>query len=81
MYQVISLGNKLLHQVINKNRTSLVVCCCLQTCISCTIMNIMGLILGLILMVTGVTFIVLHAKTSPYYNVLYEAISYCFHGN
>ena len=30
---------------------------------------------------TGATVIVLRAKISPYYNVLHEAISSCFHGN
>ena len=57
------------------------VCCCLQTCNSCITMNMMGLVLGQSLMVTDVTVIVLHAKTSPYYNVWHEVISYCFHGN
>ena len=32
--------------------------------------------LGQSLMVKGVTVIVLHAKISPFYNVLYEVISY-----
>ena len=41
----------------------------------------MGLMLGQSLMVTGVIVIVLHAKITPYYNVLHEAISYRFHGN
>ena len=41
----------------------------------------LGLMLGQNLMVTGVIVIVLHAKTSPYYNVLHEAISYRFRGN
>ena len=33
------------------------------------------------LIVTGFTVIVLHTIISPYYNVLYKAISYRFHGN
>ena len=41
----------------------------------------MVLTLGQSLMVTGVTVIVIHTIISPYYNVLHEAISYCFHGN
>ena len=36
---------------------------------------------GQSLMDAGVTGIVLHAKITPYYNVLHEAISYRFHGN
>ena len=44
-------------------------------------MYMMGLMLGKSLMAAGVIVIVLHAKTPPYYNVLHEAISYCFHGN
>ena len=39
------------------------------------------LILDQSLMVTGFTVTVLHAIISLYYNVLHEAISYCFHGN
>ena len=38
-------------------------------------MYMMGLMLDQSLMVTGVIVIVLHAKTSPYYNVLHEGIS------
>ena len=57
------------------------VCCCLQTCNLCIIMYIIVLMSGQSLMVTGVTGIVLHAKITPYYNVLHEAICYCFHGN
>ena len=44
-------------------------------------MYMMGLMVGQSLMVAGVIVTVLHAKTSPYYNVFHEAISYCFHGN
>ena len=44
-------------------------------------MYMMGLMLDQSLMVTGVIVTMLHAKTSPYYNVLHEAICYCFHGN
>ena len=44
-------------------------------------MYMMELMLGQSLMVAGFIVIVLYAKTSPYYNVLHEAISYCFHGN
>ena len=44
-------------------------------------MYMMGLMLGQSLMVTGITVIALHAKITPYYNVLHEVISYCFHGN
>ena len=55
--------------------------CFLHTCNSCIIMYMMGLMLGQSLMVTGVTVIMLHAKTSLYYNLWYEVISYCFHGN
>ena len=74
------------YQVIDKNIkekfTCLrLFCCCLQTCNSCIIMYMMGLMLGQSLMVTGVTVIVLHVKITPYYNVLHEAINYCFHGN
>ena len=55
--------------------------CCLQTFNSCIIMYMMGLMLGQSLMVTGVIVIVLHANTSPYYNIWHKVISYCFHGN
>ena len=74
------------YQVIDKNIKEKVwlpeaVCCCLQTFNSCIIMYMMGLMFGQNLMVTGVTVIVLHAKITPYYNVLHKAINYCFHGN
>ena len=38
----------------------------------------MVLMLGQSLIVTDFTVIVLHAKVSPYYNVLHEAIGYFF---
>ena len=44
-------------------------------------MYMMILMRGQSLMITGFIVIVLHTKISPYYNVLHEAISYCFHGN
>ena len=44
-------------------------------------MYMMGLMLGQSVLVTGVIVIVLHVKTSPYYNVWHKVISYCFHGN
>ena len=74
------------YQIIGKKHKKQIwlpeaVCCCLQTCDSCIIMYMIGLMFGQSLMVAGVIVIVLHAKTSPYYNVLHKAISYCFHGN
>ena len=44
-------------------------------------MFMMGLMFDQSLMVTGVTVIVLHAKITPYYDVLHKGINYCFHGN
>ena len=69
------------YQVIDKNIKEQVylpeaVCCCLQTCNSCIVMYMMGLMLGQSLVVTGVIVIVLHVKTSPYYNVWHKVISY-----
>ena len=44
-------------------------------------MHMMVLMFGQSLMVTSVKVTVLHAKITPYYNVLHETISYYFHGN
>ena len=80
-HQVISTYYQVIAKNINKVLLPEAFCCCLQTCNSCNNMYMMVLMFGQSLMVTGVTVIMLHAKITPYYNVLHEAISYCFHGN
>ena len=50
------------------------VCCCLQTCNSVVNVPVMGLVLGQTLMVISTTGILLYAKVSPLYNVLWECI-------
>ena len=50
-------------------------CCCLQTCNSVENVLVMGLVLGPNLMAISVTGILLHAKVSPFYNVLQECIA------
>ena len=50
------------------------VCYCLQTCNSVVCAVVMGLVLGQSLMVLSTTGIVLYAKVSPLYNVLWERI-------
>ena len=50
------------------------VCCCLQTCNSVVNVLVMGLVLGQRLMVISTTSILLYAKVSPLYNVLWEYI-------
>ena len=50
------------------------VCCCLQTCNSDVYVVVMGLVLGQSLMVISITGIMLYAKVSPLYNVLWECI-------
>ena len=50
------------------------VCFCLQTCSSVVNMLVMGLVLGPSLMVISITGILLYAKVSPLYNVLWECI-------
>ena len=50
------------------------VCCCLQTCNSVVYVVAMGLVLGQSLMVISTTGIMLYAKVSPLYNVLWECI-------
>ena len=50
------------------------VCCCLQTCNSVANVLVMGLVLGQSLMVISITGILLYAKVSPLYNVLWESI-------
>ena len=50
------------------------VCCCLQTCNSILYVVVMGLVLGQSLMVISKTGIMLYAKVSPLYNVLWECI-------
>ena len=50
------------------------VCCCLQTCNSVVYVVVMALIIGQSLMVIFTTGILLYAKVSPYYNVLWESI-------
>ena len=47
---------------------------CLQTCSSVVNMLVMGLVLGPSLMVISITGILLYAKVSPLYNVLWECI-------
>ena len=49
-------------------------CCCLQTCNSDVYVVVMGLVLGQSLMVISTTGIMLYAKVSPLYNVLWECI-------
>ena len=48
------------------------VCCCLKTCNSVVHVVVMGLILGQGLMVISTMGILLYAKVSPLYNVLWE---------
>ena len=50
------------------------VCCCLQTCNSVVYVVVMGLVLGQSLMVISTTGILLYAKASLLYNVLWECI-------
>ena len=50
------------------------VCCCLQTCNSDVYVVVMRLVLGKNLMVISTTGIMLYAKVSPLYNVLWECI-------
>ena len=50
------------------------VCCCLQACNSVSNVLVMGLILGPGLMVISITGVLLYAKVSPLYNVLWECI-------
>ena len=50
------------------------VCCCLQTYYSVVNMLVMGLVLGQRLMVISTTGILLYAKVSLLYNVLWECI-------
>ena len=50
------------------------VCHCLQTCNSVVNMLVMGLVPGPSLKVISVTVILLYAKESPLYNVLWECI-------
>ena len=50
------------------------VCCCLQTCNSVVYVVLMGLVLGQSLMVISTMGILLYAKVSPLYNVLWECI-------
>ena len=52
----------------------LIRCCCLQTCNSAVNILVMGLVLGPSLMVISITGILLYAKVSPLYNVLWECI-------
>ena len=48
--------------------------CCLQTCNSVVYVVVMGLVFGPRLMVISITGILLYAKISPLYNVLWECI-------
>ena len=48
------------------------VCCCLQTCNLVENMLVMGLVLWPSLMVISIMGILLYAKVSPLYNVLWE---------
>ena len=48
--------------------------CCLQTCNSVVYAVVMGLVLGQSLMVIPTTDVLLYAKVSPHYNVLWECI-------
>ena len=50
------------------------VCCYLQTCNSIVYVVVMGLVLGQSLMVISTMGILLYAKVSPLYNVLWECI-------
>ena len=52
-----------------------------HTWYACNFLYMMVLMFGQSLMDTAITVIVIHTKIAPYYNVLHEAISYCFHGN
>ena len=57
------------------------VCCCLQTCNSVVNMLMMGLVLEPSLMVISIMGILLFAKVSPLYNVLWEWLCYCLQVN
>ena len=50
------------------------ICCCLKTCNSVVNMLLMGLVLGQSLMIISTTGILLYAKVSLLYNVLWECI-------
>ena len=50
------------------------VCCCLQTCNSVVYVVVMVLVVGQSLMVISTTSIMLYAKVSSLYNVLWECI-------
>ena len=50
------------------------ICCCLQTCNSVAYVVVLGLVLGPSLMVISTMGILLYAKVSPLYNVLWECI-------
>ena len=50
------------------------VCCCLQKSNSVVYVVVMGLVLGQSLMVISTMDILLYAKVSPLYNVLWECI-------
>ena len=50
------------------------VCCCLQTCSSVVYVVVKGLALGQRLMLISSMSILLYAKVSPLYNVLWECI-------
>ena len=50
------------------------ICCCLQTYKSVAYMLMIGLVLGQSLMVISTADIVLYAKISPLYNLLWECI-------
>ena len=54
--------------------------CCLQTCNYVVNVLVMGLILGQSLIVISTTGILLYAKVSPLYNVLWEWLC-CLHIN
>ena len=54
------------------------VCCCLQTCNSDVYVVVMGLVFGQSLMVISTMGIMLYAKVSPIYNVLWECIVFVY---
>ena len=49
--------------------------CCLQTCNSVVLIPVMGIVLGQSLMVISTMGVLLYAKVSPLYNVLWECIA------
>ena len=68
------LGFKLKNENDKIFKLAVGVCCCLQTCNSVVNMLVMGFLVGQSLMVISTTGILLYAKVSLLYNVLWECI-------